>query len=303
MADPAAHSPLVWMPPTLAATFFWGLGQGLVKKYIDDVSPARFCLYYVLARSVVMGGYFLYALAGGEVEFASGLGAFAAFGLASYMLDGIGWVLYYESIISGPITIVGTLSAAYPALTVILARFFLGEQLGDAQLAGVLLVIASCIGLSIPTEKDVTARVRHGRWVPLACTALLLWGVAGTLLKHAYNQPGASEPLMSLLGITGGMLTLGLYGLARGRRKAGAPSDPGEWKRSALPMAVMGSGDLGVLIAAKTGPASIVTPLSAAYPVVTLGFAWLVLKERITPLQWCLVAAILVGVSLTSMAP
>src|SRR5579872_7009720 len=40
---------LVWLTPSLIALFLYGIGQGLVKKYIGEVPPARFCLYFVLA--------------------------------------------------------------------------------------------------------------------------------------------------------------------------------------------------------------------------------------------------------------
>ncbi len=68
-----------------------------------------------------------------------------------------------------------------------------------------------------------------------------------------------------------------------------------EWTRSFLPMGMMASGDLGVLIASRYGKISIVTPLTGAYPLVTLVFAALVLRERIMLLQWGCIAAILVG--------
>jgi len=56
-----------------------------------------------------------------------------AIGVLAYLLDGVGWIMYFLSIISGPITIVGTLSAAYPALTVLFAHWFLGETLSPLQ--------------------------------------------------------------------------------------------------------------------------------------------------------------------------
>lgn len=66
-------------------------------------------------------------------------------------------------------------------------------------------------------------------------------------------------------------------------------------------MGMMASGDLGVLIASRYGKISIVTPLTGAYyPLVTLAFATLVLRERIVPLQWSCIAAILVGMFLCS---
>ncbi|MBI2982112.1 MAG: DMT family transporter, partial [Deltaproteobacteria bacterium] len=194
--EQALHSSLfIWMPPTLAAMFFWGLGQGLVKKYIEDVSPAKFCLYYIIARSVVMGCYYFYELSIGEVPpfFAPEARGFVVYGLLTYLLDGIAWILYYESIICGPITIVGTLSAAYPALTVVMAKIFLDEQIGHYQLAGVILVIISCIGLSLPHKEAITEKVKQGRWIPLATSALLIWGISATISKYAYLQTGSNE--------------------------------------------------------------------------------------------------------------
>jgi drug/metabolite transporter (DMT)-like permease len=60
-------------------------------------------------------------------------------------------------------------------------------------------------------------------------------------------------------------------------------------------MGMMAGGDLGVMIASRYGPISIVIPLTGAYPVVTLAFAALILKERISMLQYGCIAAIIIG--------
>src|SRR5262245_16954298 len=131
---------LLWLAPTLAAMLFWGVAQGLVKKYIGDVPPARFCLYYALANAAVHVTF--WAVQDSPPPFAAEYRTFAALGLLAYALDGVGWIFYYQSIVYGPISIVGTLSAAYPAIAVILARVFLNEDLTPAQYAGVAAVIA-----------------------------------------------------------------------------------------------------------------------------------------------------------------
>jgi len=51
-------SPLVWLTPTLLALLLYGMGQGFVKKWISEVPPARFCLYFVAAKALVNLGYF-----------------------------------------------------------------------------------------------------------------------------------------------------------------------------------------------------------------------------------------------------
>ena len=114
---------MIWLMPALAALVLYGIGQGLVKKWISEVPPSRFCLYFVVAKAIVNLGFFL---TNDHPNLSDPAGFhFLLVGAFAYMLDGAGWILYFESIVAGPITIVGTLSAAYPALTVIFAKFFL----------------------------------------------------------------------------------------------------------------------------------------------------------------------------------
>ena len=294
-------NPFVWLIPTLAATCFWGVTQGLVKKYIGEVPPARFCLYYAVANAVV--NVLFWARQDAPPILAPEGRMFLMLGLLAYMLDGIAWIFYYQSIVYGPISIVGTMSAAYPALTVIFANRFLGETLTSFQIVGVVGVIAGCLGLAY-SPPDANRKRTAARWIPLAGAALLIWGVNGTLIRYAYAWYGANEANianeanLALLIAIGGLLTLGTYGFLFGRK--GAMSGR-EWSRSFLPMATMALGGLMVAIAYKKGPASIVTPLSGAYPVVTLTFAWAVLKERPTPLHWVAIGAILVGFVFTTI--
>jgi drug/metabolite transporter (DMT)-like permease len=285
---------LSWLIPSLFSLFLYGVGQGLVKKYISEVPPARFCLYFIFAKTLVNLGYFFtqphpnpFLPEGNE---------FLLVGVFAYILDGIGWILYFLSIISGPITIVGTLSAAYPALTVIFARLFLKEILENLQYIGVILVISGCLGLSY-SPSDSQSKSRGRKWIFFAATALVLWGAAQTLVKYSYRLPNASEANLALFNSIGGTLTLGIYGFLYGRK--GAHSSK-EWGRSFLPMGMMAAGDLGVIIATRFGPISVVTPLTGAYPLVTLAFAAVVLKERINALQMVCIVLILVGMLISS---
>ena len=132
--SPTAAPLLLWLTPSLLALLLYGLGQGFVKMWITEVPPARFCLYFACARAVVMVCYFL-ANPHTPVFAAEGR-HMLAIGVLAYLLDGTGWIMYFQSIIAGPITIVGTLSAAYPALTIVFAHWFLGETLSGVGSGG-----------------------------------------------------------------------------------------------------------------------------------------------------------------------
>jgi len=296
---------LVWLTPAAMALFLYGIGQGLVKKYISAVPPARFCLFFVVAKALVNLGYFF--TQAHPAPFSNDGRSFLMAGIFAYTLDGAGWILYFKSILRGPITIVGTLSAAYPAITVVLARVFLGEVLVPLQYLGVALVIGGCIGLSYSPENSNLKSIDKS-WIPLAASALVLWGAAQTVVKYSYGLPEASEVNLALFNTIGGFLTLGIYGWRFGRKPTPAASETAgetgrndwqEWMHALLPMGMMAGGDLAVIIASRSGPISVVTPLTAAYPVVTIVFAALVLKERITGLQFTCIALVLVGMYLS----
>jgi drug/metabolite transporter (DMT)-like permease len=282
---------ILWLLPSLTALFLYGVGQGLVKQWIAEVAPARFCLYFMLAKSLVNLGYF-FTQTHPSLSAADGH-AFLGLGILAYVLDGTGWILYFASIMAGPITIVGTLSAAYPALTVLFARMVLGEHLESLQYVAVASVIAGCLGLSYAPSASGN-KMTNRRWIPLAFSALVLWASAQTLVKYAYGLPQASDVNLALCSTIGGALTLGVFGLLKGRQGSHSLR---EWAHSFLPMGLLAGGDLGVIIASRYGPNSIVTPITGAYPVVTLAFAALVLKERVMPLQWLCIGAILIGMS------
>ena len=284
---------LPWLAPTLGALLAWGLAQGLVKKYIGEVSAASFCLYYAIANAVVNIAF--WAFHDTPPAFAPEGQQFAFWGLLAYVLDGIAWIFYYQSLTYGPISIVGTLSAAYPALTVIFARTFLGEELTLTQGLGVAAVLFGCLALAWSPSDSKPAT--SSRWKILAGAALVIWGVSGTLIRYSYGFPRAHEANMALFIAIGGLVTLGAYGLLKGALQSASRA---EWLRSVGPMSTMAVGSLLVAIAYKHGPASIVTPLAGAYPVVTLAFAWAVLKERPTYLQWGGIGLVLLGMVLTT---
>ena len=283
----------IWLVPTLVSLFLYGIGQGLVKKYISEVPPARFCLYFIAARTVL--NLSVYALFHRTALFSSTAGLFDATCLLAYVFDGLAWLLYFQAIVHGPIAIVGTLSAAYPALTILFARVFLHEQLSLVQYAGVTLVIFGCLGLSYAPSPS-GERIVDPSWIPLSFVALVFWGCSSTLLKAAYRMPGADEVNVLVFSMLGGIATLGLYGLVRGRE---GPAGAREWTRSFVPMGMLAGGDIGFIVATRYGPVSLTTPLSGAYPVITVIFARLVLGERIGRLQGACIAAILGGMALT----
>jgi len=125
--------------------------------------------------------------------------------------------------------------------------------------------------------------VRAGldHWLALCLACTLLWGIWGFLSKLLADRVGAIE---TQLLFTLGMLPAGLIAAWHVGGAALVPSTRGI-VYGLLNGLLTALGTLCFFAALGRVSASIVSPLIAAYPLVTVVLAAAILRERITPLQ------------------
>jgi transporter family protein len=136
--------------------------------------------------------------------------------------------------------------------------------------------------------KTPAASVR--RWWSLCAACLVLWGIWGFLSKLLADRVGAIE---SQLLFTMGMLPaalIGIIGLA-GRELVMSGRGIGYGLLNGV---LTGVGTLCFFEALSKGPASMVTAMIAAFPLVTVALAIVLLKER---LAWWQAAGALCAVA------
>lgn len=118
-------------------------------------------------------------------------------------------------------------------------------------------------------------------WLVLAISAMVLWGITGVTQKLSTNNisfelsflwfSAAFVPISAVITATAPLdwsMSMPLVGLA------------------ALGGALNGLGALTTFAALERGgKSSVVIPIVSLYPLVTLGGAWFLLGERITPVQ------------------
>ncbi len=160
-----------------------------------------------------------------------------------------------------------------------------------------MVVILGCMGVAYePFDKsDPGEKTTNRLWFLQANLAAVGWAISGVFTDHAYELPNASEANLVLFGFLGGILTMGPYGLLRSR---GRKFSRKEFVRGAMPMGMFSVGNLALAFAFRHGDATLVQTLSSPYPAITLVFAYFVLKERPTLLQWGCIALILAGMIL-----
>jgi drug/metabolite transporter (DMT)-like permease len=284
-----------WLELSLAAVFFYGISDGLYKQFLEEISVPRFCLYSVPVTAVVYMSYFL--TQEHPPPFAPEGREFFYYAMLSGTLEGIAGVLSFEAMASGPVSIIGPVTAAYPAVTVILAFFFLQELLIPAQYMGIALVVVACLAIayepSTPTGKAARRFLGMPLWFVQAILAAMLWGIGGAMDSWVYSLPNANEANFMLFGVFTEVLTTGLYGLFLERKWIFSIK---EWACAAMPVTLGGIADMALYIAYIKGSASLVTTLGSAYPSVTLVYAFFVLKERLTRFHWVCIVLVFAGV-------
>ena len=211
-----------------------------------------------------------------------------------------GYYIYLEALERGAVSMVGSITAAFPAITAILAVALLGEDITILNAVGIAVIIASMVALSFSHGKTEHGGGFSRTSLLLSLTTFLIWGVGGIFIKLALD----GLPQIAYLGLYPFILPPIAFAYLRHKgatRKIFFP----KWT---VPVA-------GAIVVAELwqlayfaetgaiaqGSASIVFPLISAYPVVTIAGARLALKERLSASDILLLAAVIVGIVLVSV--
>jgi uncharacterized membrane protein len=283
----------------LCSLLIYGLTQVLAKATVKSVSATSMVainflvtipIYLVFLagtllfvdRSVLRPEYILYAL----------IGASTARG---------GYYIYLAALEKGSVTMVGSITAAYPAITATLAVIVLSEPLELLNGVGIVVIIVSMVALSY-VHGGHSGIIGFSRLaLLLSLTTFVLWGVGGVFIKLALMH----MPLIAYLSVYPFILPPLAFVFLRHERATRAEVFP----RWCVP--VMAAAAVAILWqlayfaetgAVSQGAASIVFPLISAYPIVTILGARLLLYETLTRTDMILLASVMAGIVLTALA-
>lgn len=273
---PAGVVPL-WMVLASMDMTSWGVGQILAKKATDRLGAVMM----VLLVSLIDGtGYvLLYLLLGEAFPALSWAYVFAGLSAVAGML---GYILYYEALLRGNVSVVGTISAASPLVTITGAMLFLGETPTATQAVGIALLVGVVLLLSY---EPIGAEWRIPAAVALSVAILFLWGIWALLTKAAVESDGAGGfgpfHVIALYSITN--FTMGpAYFLWRRRRHPPPDPSPRAFALAVVAILLLIVGIVATTVALSIGPASLIAAVSGSYPVVTALVAFLILREKAT---------------------
>lgn len=267
----------LWLLLASVDMMSWGIGQVLVKRATDRLGAVTMVLFVTLVDGALYLAVFLIA----AQPLAATLETYAYATLTSVV--GIaGYILYFEALLRGNVSVVATITAGAPIITILGAVAFLKETPTAAEAVGMALLVAVILILSYePVGQEWKVPVA----VTLSVAILLLWGVWGILTKVAVTAPGFGPwQLLLFYSLSNFFAGVPYY---MWRRKRFPPPNPsrGAYLTGAGGFLLMMAGIVASTVALSIGDASLVTAVGGCAPVVTSIVAFAVLREKATPLR------------------
>ena len=133
-----------WFLPSLGTILCWGCWAFLPKISVQYIDVKSSVIYQSLGG--MLAALLIFLTLSNPVE--TNLSA-AMLAIFTGMLNVLGILLYIYAITKGPVSIIATLSALYPCITIMLALIILHETLALKQIVAMLLALASIVLISM----------------------------------------------------------------------------------------------------------------------------------------------------------
>jgi len=262
-----------WLGLALATVVIWGLGTLISKPATMRLGTRRMLAFIAVFEG---GAYLALFVVFGTSWPTSDLYGIVA-GFLAALTGTLGYIFYYEGILVGSVGLMGTVTAAYPAPTILLSLWLLGESINAAQATGIVLVLVCVIVLS---REPRSARPGKTSAAVFAFMAFVSWGLWGYFAKVAVDSIGEGN-LFGFYALSNA-LVIGVFILLTRNRPHDAPhAARGRALTFGLLDVACGAGGVIVLtFAYALGPASLVSAVTGSYPLVSTLAAHFLLKER-----------------------
>jgi drug/metabolite transporter (DMT)-like permease len=278
----------------LASMFGFGAGFVLTQFGLRWMPP-----WVGVAISIPTSTLLFWCLAPFFVDPGDGnLKAVVLFACVGLFFPGAAALLNFESNrLMGP-NIAGALSSMTPVLAVLLAIVMLGERVRGPQLLGLGAIV---VGISLMYRVHVNLSARSFWLLALPLASAAIRGVVQPIVKFGFEWwPNPIAVVVVSYTVSSAVLIVAALARAGG-------TIPDIDRRGALWFAAVGlCNGLSVLAmygALKYGPVTVVSPLIAGYPLVTLLLSRaLLVKEGVGPQLIAGVACVVCGVVLLLVA-
>ena len=262
----------------------WGIADYLARAAAGRIGSVSTTLLTQLIGLALPLAFVAAEVAGGGLRV--NWPALALWAPLTGVVLGVGYLVYYTGLARGAVTVVSSAASAWLAITVLIAVALFGETVGGGQIALMAAVLLGILLLSAgPLSGSPLPGSKASSGLPWGLGAMLGIGIAMALFDRA---TAAAGPMLAVL-VVRALSAIPTYAFARARRRPMPirwPAGLGGWGLLAAVGILDAAGYVGYNLGVASAPVSLVAPIAAAHPVVTIALAVGVNRERPRVAQW-----------------
>ncbi|HWZ98511.1 MAG TPA: DMT family transporter [Candidatus Dormibacteraeota bacterium] len=279
----------------LATALAWGSSDFLARFVTRRIGTLRSLFYMQTWGFLLLTVYLISTHSWGHLFDGSGWRPWA-WGFLAGGCNTVAMFSFYRCLEVGKVAVVAPLSASYPVLTLLLSTFS-GERLTILRVCGVAVTLLGVILVARGEAGSDEASKSAKRGIAWALFAAIAFGALFWILGLRIIATTGPYASLWLIRMTGSLVSLSALHLKRIQvfKSLGASN----WQPT-----VMGFLDTGAFALSNRGmqmeQVSIITVLSSLYGAVTVILAAVLLRERVSRLQWLGIVATFAGIFLIS---
>jgi drug/metabolite transporter (DMT)-like permease len=289
----------------LATALCWGGADLFARFATRKIGTVRTMLYMQFIGTLLISLVMPFLGGWGRLFHGPAQGPLWAWGILAGLLNTSSTLGLYRSFEIGKMSVVAPLSASYPVLTMILSMLT-GEHLTAVRVLGMALAILGVIvvarGEAAPGEAINVAETglpaQRFAGVGWALFSAVGFGVMFWLLGIRVVPLLGSAPSVWIIRLTSFSATALVMPILGGKK--GSPAARVPWWIffvGLLDTTAYVFNNFGM----KMEQVSVVSVLASLYGAVTVGLAAMILKERVSRMQWVGIVSIFAGIVLISL--
>ncbi len=266
----------MWMIFAFGSALFAGLTAILAKcgiKHTDSNVATALRTIVVLFFSWMM-----VFIAGKQGELSAIESKTLIFLVLSGVATGASWLCYFKALQVGDVNKVTPIDKSSTILTMLLAFILLGEPITFIKLVAMFLIGGGTY-LMIQKQEGVTKEAKGKSWLAFAISSAIFASLTSILGKVGIE--GIDSTLGTAIRTIVVLVMAWLVVFITGKQHTIRKIDKQSWLFIILSGFATGASWLCYYRALQTGPASVVVPIDKLSILVTIGFSYVVFRERL----------------------
>ena len=277
----------------LVSMFGWGIADFLANKGVDAIGEFKSLLINQISGVIPIMFISIFVL---DIPLFSPQILLMVF-LCGFF-NTVSYIMFYRGMKIGNLSIVSPIASSWVLILVIFSLFFFGEQLTYLQIVSIVIIISGII-LSSFKFSELKRGLGKGmvRGIPEALFAMFGWGFTFFFLKFVVDVFGEILSVLLVRFVAIGILSV--YGFGKKVKF----QNPGRMVLLFLVFAGLldAMAFMTFNIGITTDYLSIISPIAACFPAVTIILAMVFFKEKLVLNQWIGIVMILIGLVLMAV--